>query len=129
LGLTHLHNLRGGVGRGEKQSYCILIAYGALSEEAQQRLQTMVDTNDGFRIAETDLKLRGPGEFFGTRQHGMPEFRIADLVADGALLQRARDDAFNLLRADPELARAANQPTRRRLTQLFGDKLAMMQSG
>jgi ATP-dependent DNA helicase RecG len=129
FGLTQLHQLRGRVGRGEKQSYCILIAYGALSEEAQQRLQTMVDTNDGFRIAETDLKLRGPGEFFGTRQHGMPEFRIADLISDGALLQKARDEAFSLLRGDPELTQSAHQSTRRRLTQLFGDKLAMMQSG
>jgi ATP-dependent DNA helicase RecG len=129
FGLTQLHQLRGRVGRGEKQSYCILIAYGAPSDEAQQRLQTMVETNDGFRIAETDLKLRGPGEFFGTRQHGLPEFRIADLLTDSSLLQNARDEAFGLLRADPELAQSEHQPTRRRLTQLFGDKLAMMQSG
>jgi ATP-dependent DNA helicase RecG len=129
FGLTQLHQLRGRVGRGEKQSYCILIAYGAVSDDAQQRLQTMVETNDGFRIAETDLKLRGPGEFFGTRQHGLPEFRIADLLTDSSLLQNARNEAFNLLRADPELGQSAHEAARQRLIKLYGEKLAMMQSG
>jgi len=129
FGLTQLHQLRGRVGRGEKQSYCILIAYGNLTEEAQRRLQTLVETNDGFHIAEIDLELRGPGEFFGTRQHGEAEFRLANIQRDVALLQNARDDAFGLLRVDPDLAQPAHLATRQRLVKLYGDKLAMIQSG
>ena len=129
FGLTQLHQLRGRVGRGVKQSYCILVAYDMATSEAQRRLQTLVETNDGFRIAETDLELRGPGEFFGTRQHGMPEFRIADILTDGKLLMSARDEAFNLLRADPELSQPSHLATRQWLYKLYGDKLAMMQSG
>ncbi len=103
FGLTQLHQLRGRVGRGSKQSYCILIAYGQLTAEARTRLDTLAHTNDGFKIAEVDLKLRGPGEFFGTRQHGLPELKLADPSVDMKLLQLARDEAFRLIEEDPNL--------------------------
>ena len=94
FGLTQLHQLRGRVGRGGDQSYCIMIAKHPLTEEALTRLNTMAQTTDGFKIAEVDLKLRGPGEFFGTRQHGMPELKIADPLQDSSLLLQARNEAF-----------------------------------
>ncbi len=103
FGLTQLHQLRGRVGRGPRQSFCILISYGAVSEEARTRLNTLVATTDGFRIAEVDLQLRGPGEFFGTRQHGLPELQLADPSRDVQLLHRARDEAFRLVAEDPQL--------------------------
>ncbi len=102
FGLTQLHQLRGRVGRGSRQSYCILIAYGNLTPEAQARLEVMVETTDGFKIAERDLQLRGPGEYFGTQQSGMPDFMIADLVGDQHLLNMARQDAFALAERLPD---------------------------
>ncbi|MCL6457813.1 MAG: ATP-dependent DNA helicase RecG, partial [Gorillibacterium sp.] len=95
FGLSQLHQLRGRVGRGAKQSHCILIA-DPKSEIGKERLRAMTDTNDGFEIARRDLALRGPGDFFGTKQSGLPEFRIADLVADFATLEEARDDSAAL---------------------------------
>jgi len=92
FGLAQLHQLRGRVGRGSEASYCLLIS-GSRSPETRQRLRTMVETQDGFRIAEVDLELRGPGEFFGTRQHGMPDFRVAHPVRDLRLLEQAREEA------------------------------------
>jgi ATP-dependent DNA helicase RecG len=103
FGLSQLHQLRGRVGRGLKQSYCILVADEPVSADTRQRLQTLVDTADGFRIAEVDLELRGPGEFFGTRQHGLPELKIADLLSDSRILIAARDEAFALAKHDPQL--------------------------
>ncbi|MGM0419381.1 MAG: ATP-dependent DNA helicase RecG [Bacillota bacterium] len=95
FGLAQLHQLRGRVGRGTKQSYCILIA-DPKTEEGQQRIKAMVTSNDGFYIAEKDLEIRGPGEFFGTRQHGLTEFRVADLLSDQKILQVARKEAENI---------------------------------
>ncbi len=89
FGLAQLHQLRGRVGRGENQSYCMLVS-NAFNEDIAKRLGIMCETNDGFRIAEEDLKIRGPGEFFGTRQHGLPELKIADILHDGAVLEQAR---------------------------------------
>nr|WP_314585018.1 ATP-dependent DNA helicase RecG [Paenibacillus terrigena] len=96
FGLSQLHQLRGRVGRGEHQSYCILIA-DPKSEVGQQRMQVMTETDDGFEVSRRDLELRGPGDFFGTKQSGLPEFRLADMVADFAVLEQARDDAGRLV--------------------------------
>ena len=99
FGLAQLHQLRGRVGRGGEQSFCILISYahaGAELADSRERLQTMERTQDGFEIAEKDLQLRGPCEFFGVRQAGMPTFKAADLVADGDLLQSAREEAMRI---------------------------------
>jgi ATP-dependent DNA helicase RecG len=97
FGLAQLHQLRGRVGRGRGSSTCVLLAYGRLSEVARARLDVMVATEDGFAIAEKDLEIRGPGDFFGTRQWGMPTFRVAHLVRDRDLLERAREEAFRLV--------------------------------
>jgi ATP-dependent DNA helicase RecG len=103
FGLAQLHQLRGRVGRGTDKSTCLLIYHAPLGETAKARLKTMRETDDGFVIAEEDLRLRGPGEFLGTRQSGMPEFRLADLSVHGELLAAARDDARLVLQKDPGL--------------------------
>lgn len=103
FGLSQLHQLRGRVGRGKHQSYCILISDNR-NEETRQRLQVMTKTADGFKIAEEDLRLRGPGDFFGARQHGLPGLKIADLGCDTQLLQEARQAAEELLTRDPDLS-------------------------
>ena len=97
FGLAQLHQLRGRIGRGGAKSYCVLMTGGKVTEEGQRRLQAMVDTNDGFKIAELDLELRGPGEFFGTRQAGMPDFRVANIVRDAQLLEAAKREAAAVL--------------------------------
>ena len=93
FGLAQLHQLRGRIGRGGAKSYCVLMTGGKVTEEGQRRLQAMVDTNDGFKIAELDLELRGPGEFFGTRQAGIPSFRVANIIRDAQLLEAAKREA------------------------------------
>jgi ATP-dependent DNA helicase RecG len=122
FGLSQLHQLRGRVGRGPWKSYCILIA-GSTSEDARRRLEAMTSTNDGFRIAEADLELRGPGDFFGTRQSGLPEFRVADLLRDGAALEEARREAFALVQADPKLAAPDHRVLRAGLLARWRGKL------
>jgi ATP-dependent DNA helicase RecG len=104
FGLAQLHQLRGRVGRSEHQSYCVLIA-NPKSDDGQRRMDIMTRTNNGFLIAEEDLRIRGPGEIYGTRQSGMPSFRVADLVKDMRLLEVARQEAFHLLESDPDLSR------------------------
>lgn len=105
FGLAQLHQLRGRIGRGAAKSYCILMTGGKVTEEGQRRLQAMVDTNDGFKIAELDLELRGPGEFFGTRQAGLPSFRVANIIRDGQLLEVAkREAAFVLAGPNSEIS-------------------------
>jgi ATP-dependent DNA helicase RecG len=104
FGLAQLHQLRGRVGRSDHQSYCILIA-NPKSDDGQRRMDIMTRTNNGFLIAEEDLRIRGPGEIYGTRQSGMPSFRVADLVKDMRLLEVARQEAFHLLEQDPDLSR------------------------
>lgn len=116
FGLSQLHQLRGRVGRGKHQSYCILISDNH-SEETRQRLRVMRQTGDGFRIAEEDLRLRGPGDFFGQRQHGLPGLKVADFGCDTLLLQEAQAAADALLEQDPELA--AHPATAERVTELF----------
>ncbi|HXJ90904.1 MAG TPA: ATP-dependent DNA helicase RecG [Candidatus Binatia bacterium] len=97
FGLAQLHQLRGRIGRGAAKSYCVLMTGGKVTEEGQRRLQAMVDTNDGFKIAELDLELRGPGEFFGTRQAGVPDFRVANIIRDAQLLEAAKREATAVL--------------------------------
>ena len=102
FGLSQLHQLRGRVGRGKHKSYCVLITDNR-SEETLARMRVMAQTGDGFRIAEEDLRLRGPGDFFGRRQHGLPALKVADLSWDMALLKEAQQAARELLDQDPEL--------------------------
>jgi len=97
FGLAQLHQLRGRIGRGAAQSHCILMTGGKVTEEGQKRIDAMTRTNDGFKIAELDLELRGPGEFFGTRQAGMPSFRVANIIRDGQLLEIAKREAASVL--------------------------------
>jgi ATP-dependent DNA helicase RecG len=97
FGLAQLHQLRGRIGRGAAKSYCVLMTGGKVSEDGEKRLQAMVETNDGFKIAELDLELRGPGEFFGTRQAGIPSFRVANIIRDAQLLELAKREAAAVL--------------------------------
>lgn len=108
FGLSQLHQLRGRVGRGSDQSYCILMTGVKLSDEAKTRVKTMVETTDGFKIAEVDLKLRGPGNLMGTQQSGVLNLKIADIIKDGAILQSARKTAIALLEEDPNLLKEGN---------------------
>jgi len=100
FGLAQLHQLRGRVGRGAEQSYCILVT-GKLGDTARERIRTLVDSNDGFYIAEMDMKLRGPGEFFGTRQSGLPSLRVANIIRDGEILEVARAEAMSFVEHPP----------------------------
>ena len=109
FGLSQLHQLRGRVGRGAEQSYCILMSGNKISTEGQERLKTMVRTTDGFEIAEVDLKLRGPGDLMGTQQSGMLELKIADLIKDNAILNYARQLALEVLKEDPSLKLPKNK--------------------
>src|SRR5450755_3501087 len=111
FGLAQLHQLRGRIGRGAAKSYCILMTGGKISEEGQRRLDAMVKTNDGFQIAELDLELRGPGEFFGTRQAGMPSFRVANIIRDAQLLEAAKHEAAAVI-AGPNAEISAEEISR-----------------
>jgi ATP-dependent DNA helicase RecG len=112
FGLSQLHQLRGRVGRGAEQSYCILLTGDAVSKEARERISVMCSTNDGFLIAEKDLELRGPGDIEGTRQSGVLSFKLANLLADRDLLELAKTEAGDLLDNDPSLESADNQVLR-----------------
>src|SRR5262245_39619421 len=129
FGLSQLHQLRGRVGRGPWKSYCILLHAGHLTDEARQRIDALVATQDGFRIAEVDLQLRGPGEFFGTRQSGLPQFRVADLFRDAPLLEEARREAGALVAVDPELRDPAHRALREGLLARWRGKLALASVG
>ena len=119
FGLSQLHQLRGRVGRGADQSFCILVTPYKLSEETRKRIDIMCDTNDGFRIAEADLKLRGPGDLEGTQQSGMAfDLKIADIARDGQLVQMARDEAQKIIEDDPDCASPRYQLLWNRLRQL-----------
>lgn len=117
FGLSQLHQLRGRVGRGAEQSYCILMSKYELSKEGRVRLETMVRTNDGFEIADVDLKLRGPGDLMGTQQSGITDLLIADLSKDAPILTLARDAAQQLLAEDPHLSSTENAPVLRQVKQ------------
>lgn len=129
FGLTQLHQLRGRVGRGGDQSTCILMTRGRLSDDAVKRLKTMVETNDGFRIAEVDLQLRGPGELYGTRQHGILNFKIADLMTDGPILDAARKEAFHVVEEDHRLERPENRVIRETYLKRYREKFGLMEVG
>lgn len=123
FGLSQLHQLRGRVGRGAEQSYCILMSSDKLSKEAAGRIEVMTRTNDGFEIAETDLQMRGPGDIEGTMQSGIPfDLKIANLGKDGQLIEYVRNIAENILSSDPELSGYENILLKNELTRLFGIK-------
>ncbi len=125
FGLSQLHQLRGRVGRGSARSRCILLTPGKLSEDGEKRLRVMEATSDGFRIAEADLEIRGPGDFLGTRQSGMPDFRVANILRDASLLEQARSSAFQLLEADPELVQAEHKLVYDELIRRWGQRLEL----
>ncbi|MBO5728135.1 MAG: ATP-dependent DNA helicase RecG, partial [Oscillospiraceae bacterium] len=118
FGLSQLHQLRGRVGRGAHKSYCVLVSTSR-GESAQTRLKALAGTTDGFKIAEEDLKLRGPGDFFGDRQHGLPQLHIADLAGDTRLLKQAQDAARAMLTDDPTLEKPEHRAVRERIQTLF----------
>jgi ATP-dependent DNA helicase RecG len=132
FGLSQLHQLRGRVGRGSHASFCVLISE-ANSDSAKSRMDVMCETNDGFDIAERDLQLRGPGEFFGTRQHGLPEFKLADVTSELELLAQAKADAIELLANDPKLTAPSTRRCASRWRNNSGDATAraggMIRSG
>lgn len=121
FGLSQLHQLRGRVGRGEHKSYCVLMLGNAVSEESKQRTQIMEQTTDGFKISEADLQIRGPGEFLGARQSGLPGFKMANLVRDVKILQEARTAAFEVLEKDPQLNSLENRTLRDELLKTHGN--------
>jgi len=129
FGLSQLHQLRGRVGRGGAASKCILLAGHAGSTDARRRLQVMEETQDGFRIAEEDLALRGPGEFLGTRQSGLPDFRVANIVRDGRILAEARADAFVLSERDPGLAKPEHALLKEVLLKRWHGRLELARVG
>ncbi len=122
-GLSQLHQLRGRVGRGKEQSYCLMVAEYPISQEGKRRLRAMVNSADGFKIAEEDLAIRGPGEFFGTRQSGLPSLRVANLTRDFELLEKARQEAFEWVEQHPELHDTESQTIRACLERKWQGKL------
>jgi ATP-dependent DNA helicase RecG len=127
FGLAQLHQLRGRVGRGGSQGRCVLVARGS-NAKSEARLAAMIETTDGFRIADADLEIRGPGDFLGTRQSGhVPELRIADLLRDAKLVAIARQTARRLVEADPKLARVPG--TRRAVRARWGKRIDLSSVG
>ncbi len=124
FGLAQLHQLRGRVGRGSDQSYCYLIT-GSSSDVSKERVKIMCETTDGFRIAEEDLNLRGPGEIFGTRQHGLPELHLSDIVRHKDVLEKAKDAAASVLEKDPGLTDDEDRELRRRVQKMFGEDIKL----
>ena len=122
FGLAQLHQLRGRVGRGEYQSYCILKFEGN-SETTRQRMKVMCDTNDGFIISEKDLELRGSGDFFGTEQHGIPEFKIANLFEDMGTLKKVQKIAMQIMVDDPLLAKKENEKLNKIIKAKFSSRI------
>ena len=122
FGLSQLHQLRGRVGRGVNKSHCILLTSNKLTNDSKTRLKAMVDTNDGFKISEIDLKLRGPGDVLGTRQSGLLNLKLSSLIKDNGILKNARLDAQKIIKEDFELAHSHN----RNINQFFYKKYSKM---
>jgi ATP-dependent DNA helicase RecG len=120
FGLAQLHQLRGRVGRGQHQGYCILLLGPQTSQESWDRVKFLETSTDGFKISEFDLELRGPGEFLGKKQAGMMSFRLANLLRDKELLVKAREQAFKLIQSDPKLTRDEHLALRQELTRTQG---------
>ncbi len=118
FGLSQLHQLRGRVGRGRHQSFCVLVS-ASKSDTSRERLRALCATNDGFQIAEEDLRLRGPGDFFGKRQHGLPQLKVADFASDMELLKEAKGAADGLIAADPDLSKPEHKPLKAQIQRLF----------
>jgi ATP-dependent DNA helicase RecG len=129
FGLSQLHQLRGRIGRGPHPSVCLLVAAARMGKEAWRRLKVMEGTTDGFRIAEEDLAIRGPGEFLGVRQWGLPDFRVANLIRDTRLLQQARQEAFALIDQDPRLSREEHLPLREIIRAMWQERLELASVG
>jgi ATP-dependent DNA helicase RecG len=122
FGLAQLHQLRGRVGRGSEQSYCILMTDNKLGADSRHRIEVMVQTNNGFEIADADLKLRGPGELAGTQQSGVLELKLADLAQDAQLLQIARDKARSIIEEDPNLSLPKHNTLHTHLNEILKHK-------
>ncbi|HEY4716180.1 MAG TPA: ATP-dependent DNA helicase RecG [bacterium] len=129
FGLSQLHQLRGRVKRSDSPAECILVAYRRPTEDAYRRLKIMKETDDGFRIAEEDLKIRGPGDLIGTRQWGMPDFRVANLMRDAKILSDARNEAFSAIESDPELTKPENQILKTILSLYWKNNLELARVG
>jgi ATP-dependent DNA helicase RecG len=130
FGLAQLHQLRGRVGRGAAKSYCILITGKRVSEVGEERLNAMVRTQDGFELAELDLSIRGPGEFFGTRQAGLPDFRVANLVRDRALLEIAKQEAARFVHSgETEGTEAERARVWARLKEAWQRRYGLVEAG
>jgi len=129
FGLSQLHQLRGRIGRGSEKSYCFLLAQHKSTDISRERLKAMEAHHSGFKIAEIDLKLRGPGEFLGRRQSGLAGFRIANLVADAPILIQARKEAFDLIKNDPTMSQPGNRPLKEALKVRLGEKMSMIGAG
>ena len=129
FGLSQLHQLRGRVGRSDRQSWCLLLPSREAAPESLERLEILASTNDGFKISEEDLRLRGPGDFFGERQSGLPELKVSDLLADYPVLLEARRAAEEVLRADPWLERPEHQQFRKELILRFHKRVAFLRAG
>ena len=122
FGLSQLHQLRGRVGRGAEKSYCILMTNDELSADSKKRISTMVSTNDGFKIADADLKLRGPGDLMGTQQSGILDLKVADLAKDGPIVGLARSIAIDRLKTDPNLSDPINEGLRKKMIKILQTK-------
>jgi len=129
FGLSQLHQLRGRVGRSDIPSYCILMSQYKRTEDSRKRLSVMEQTNDGFKIAEEDLAIRGPGEFMGTRQSGIPDFRIAHILRDVHILSEAKADAFSLIERDPLLEKEEHAPLKEILLRRWDGRLELAKTG
>ncbi len=129
FGLPQLHQLRGRIGRGRYLSKCLLLAHYRRSEEARRRLRVMEETSDGFQIAEEDLFIRGPGDFLGTRQSGLPDFRVANILRDGKILNEARHEAFSLVERDPDLSQPGHRSLAETLRERWRGRLELARVG